>query len=190
MKINELVGYKSKPEYQVFKNPPTDRGNYPDVQMAAIAEKLNNMGYKKYNIGSGYYGQVYARPEDNFVVKIFRHDVGYTKFLEFIRSNINNPYVPKLKGKIIKLPNRYSIVRIEKLKKIDYELFSQIEFASYNDRNKPLIDEINKKYPGLLDFIDQLRNEVKNSQGKIGYDLHPGNMMMRGDTPVITDPFS
>jgi hypothetical protein len=190
MKIDELVGYKDKPEYKVFKNPPTDIGSYADAELTAIARKLNELGYKQYNIGTGYYAQVYARPEDNYVIKIFRPDVGYSTFLKFIRDNTNNPYVPKLKGKIIKLPNNYSVVRLEKLKRIDIDLFKKIDFASNNPQDKQLIDEINQTYPGLLQFIEKLKEEVRNSQGKLGYDLHRSNMMMRGDTPVVTDPFS
>lgn len=190
MKINELVGYKNKPEYQVFKNPPTNISNFADAELTAIAKKLDEIGYKQYKLGSGYYAQVYARPQDNYVVKIFRPDEGYQTFLEYIRKNANNPYVPKLKGKIIKLPNGYSLVRIEKLKPIDEDLWSEISLAAERPNDKDLVDKVDKKYPGLVKFIQSLK-WIANVDDRLGYDLHPGNMMIRDDgTPVVTDPFS
>jgi hypothetical protein len=189
MKIDELVGYKEKPEYKVFKNPPsTHPATDPTAHLRTIAAKLNALGYKQYNIGSGYYAYVYARPQDNYVIKIFREDPGYAAFLNYITKNANNPYVPKLKGKIIKLPNKYSIVRLEKLTRIDIDLFKKIEYAAFNEFDKQTIAEIEGQHPGLLDFVRSLRTLASHSN--VGFDLNRSNIMMRGDTPVITDPFA
>jgi hypothetical protein len=189
MKVNELVGYKQKPEYQVFKNPPPIKnGSGDSAQFLEVINKLNELGYKQYSIGSGYYAQVYARPQDNYVIKIFRDDPGYAAFLRYVTKNANNPYVPKLKGKVVNLPNKHSLVRLEKLKRIDVDLFKQIEYAAFNPHDKPLVNELNEKYPGLLDFVYSLR-ALANKDG-VGLDLNRNNMMMRGDTPVITDPFA
>jgi hypothetical protein len=189
MKINELVGYKNKPEYQAFKNPPSvEPGPGENDQLRAIAAKLNALGYKQYSIGAGYYAYVYARPQDNYVIKIFREDPGYAAFLNYITKNANNPYVPKLKGKIIKLPNKYSIVRLEKLTRIDIDLFKKIEYAAFNEFDKQTIAEIEGQHPGLLDFVRSLRTLASHSN--VGFDLNRSNIMMRGDTPVITDPFA
>lgn len=193
MKIDELIGFKNKPEYKLFKSPPTDytvNSITPTKvgELRAIAKKLDDLGYKQYSIGTGFYSQVYARPQDNFVIKIFREDKGYSTFLQYITQNSNNPYVPKLKGKIIKLPNDYYVIRLEKLKRMDNDLFKKIEWAANNDHDKPLIQELNDKYPGLLEFVRSLRQ--MSYDNKVMYDLHGGNMMMRGDTPVVTDPFA
>jgi hypothetical protein len=61
MRVNELTGYKSKPEYQAIKSGPL---------LFTLQKKLEELGYKKYMLGSGIFGIVYARPEDNFVLKI------------------------------------------------------------------------------------------------------------------------
>lgn len=189
MKVNELVGYKGKPEYNLFKSPPAPVAAIGrDSGLQGIVNKLDELGYRKYSIGSGYYAQVYARPEDNYVIKIFREDPGYARFLQFIKTQANNPYVPKLKGKIINLPNKYSLVRLEKLSRIDIDLFKKIEFAAFNPYDTELVSEINEKYPGLLKFIESLLDQTRG--GRIAFDLHRGNMMMRGDTPVIIDPFA
>jgi hypothetical protein len=189
MKVNELVGYKNKPEYQAFKNPPkVEPGPGENAQLQAIVDKLNELGYKQYNIGSGYYAYVYARPQDNYVIKVFREDPGYATFLNYVTKNANNPYVPKLKGKIIKLPNKYSIVRLEKLTRIDVDLFKKIEFAAFNEFDKQTVAEIEGQYPGLLDFVRSLIKMAHSND--VDYDLHRSNIMMRGDTPVIIDPFA
>lgn len=189
MKINELVGYKGKPEYQVFKNPPIENDKWTkNKQLKAIVNKLDDLGYKQYSLGFGYYAQVYARPQDDYVVKIFREDPGYAAFLHYVKKNANNPYVPKLKGKIIKLPNDYSIVRLEKLKRLNIDLFKKIEFAAFNEFDKHTVAEIEGQYPGLISFIRSLRKQA--AQSKYEFDLNPNNIMMRGDTPVVTDPFA
>lgn len=45
-----------------------------------------------------------------------------------------------------------------------------------------------KQFPGLYDIM----SEIKQLSVDKGFylDLHSGNLMFRGDTPVITDPFS
>lgn len=195
MKVNELVGYKNKPEYQAFASEPAtpkdlkswERDDAEIDKLESIVTKLNELGYKKYSIGQGFYARVYARPQDDYVIKIFRQDRGYTRFLQYINTNRNNPYVPKLRGKIIKLPNNFNLVRIEKLNFIPLDLFNQIKFADVYPQDK---EEINKSYPGLLDFIRELKEIAQYSGKTVHFDLHRNNMMMRGDTPVITDPFS
>lgn len=198
MKIDELVGYKNKPEYKAFASEPAtaqglkswERDDAEVSKMQTILNKLDDLGYKQYSLGSGFYARVYARPQDDFVIKIFRQDPGYSRFLNYVFEHAKNPYVPKLKGKIIKLPNNYSLVRIEKLKRIDVDLFNGILFAANNPHDKPLIKTVNQTYPGLLDFIAELKDMVKYSGNTIAFDLHRNNMMMRGETPVIIDPFA
>lgn len=198
MKINELIGYKNKPEYQAFASEPSnpkdlsswEREEADIDKLRSIVAKLNQLGYRQYSIGEGFYGRVYARPQDNYVIKIFRQDRGYTRFLQYIRENRTNPYVPKLRGKIIKLPNNFNLVRIEKLETIPYELWGEILFAANKPDDQNRTKDIDQRYPGLLAFIAELKEMVKYSGKTLHFDLHRNNMMMRGDTPVIIDPFS
>ena len=183
MKINELVGYKNKPEYKAVKDS--------DYIMALI-QKLENLGYEKYNLGSGLFGTVYARPEDDFVVKIFQPDRGYERYLNYMQSNKMNPYVPKLRGKPIKLPNNFTLVRIEKLKPIDMDLYEEIYFLIYkkNDESYPSIrKKFEQKYPQFINLLDEI-HLMSSNDNALRIDLHPGNIMMRDNLPVITDPFA
>lgn len=183
MKVNELVGYKNKPEYQAVKDSDYTRD---------LMKKLNDLGYEKYHIGSGVFGTVYSRPEDNYVVKIFQPDKGYKKYLDFMQTNWQNPYVPKLRGKPVKLPNGFTLVRIEKLKEIDMNLFTEINYLQYPKEGDHVYIAIRKKfeekYPQLLNFLAELKLMSSRGSG-IHLDLHPGNIMMRDNLPVVTDPF-
>ena len=183
MRVNELVGYKNKPEYQAVKD-----SDY----IVQLQKKLSNLGYEKYELGSGLYGTVYARPEDNFVIKIFSQDKGYSKYLNYMQTNKMNPYVPKIKGKPISLPNGFTLVRIEKLTSMPQDLFSEIGYLASNpDNTSPPFRRDRKKfedkYPQFLNFIDEIKAMAQNG---IALDLHRGNMMMRNTLPVITDPFT
>lgn len=186
MKVNELVGYKNKPEYQAVKDTGFMFG------YGGLKDKLDELGYKKYNLGSGLYASVYARPEDNFVIKIFSPDMGYKRYLDYMQTNIQNPYVPKLRGKPVKLPNNFTLVRIEKLKEIDMNLFTEIKYLQNPKEGDHVYRAVRKKfeekYPQFLNLLDDLKSMSKRGSG-LALDLHPGNIMMRGNLPVITDPF-
>lgn len=182
MKINELVGYKNKPEYKAVKDS--------DYIMALVS-KLENLGYKKYHLGNGIFGSVYARPEDDFVVKIFQPDRGYKRYLNYMQANRTNPYVPKLRGKPIKLPNGFTLVRIEKLDRIDSQLYNEIWFLLYKKKDiaYPVVrKKFEEKYPQFINLLDELQ-QMSDNDGNMAVDLHAGNIMMRGNLPVITDPF-
>jgi hypothetical protein len=182
MKVNELVGYKDKPEYKAVKD-----SDY----IMALMQKLEHLGYKKYNLGAGLFGTVYARPEDDFVVKIFQPDRGYQRYLNYMQSNKMNPYVPKLRGKPIKLPNNFTLVRIEKLKPIDMDLYKEIYYLIYkkNDIGYPVIRKnFEQRYPQFINLLDEIK-QMSDNDGALSIDLHPGNIMMRDNLPVITDPF-
>ena len=182
MKIGELVGYKNKPEYQAVRD-----SDY----ITALIKNLENLGYKKYHLGSGIFGSVYARPEDNFVVKIFQPDRGYKRYLDYMQSNTMNPYVPKLRGKPIKLPNNFTLVRLEKLTPIDSALHNEIMYL-LKPKDDAMYKSIRKsfegKYPQFLNFLHDIQNIAQRGSG-FALDIHHGNIMMRNNLPVITDPF-
>lgn len=183
MKINELVGYKNKPEYQAVRD-----SDY----ITALMQKLNNLGYQKYYLGSGIFGSVYARPEDNFVVKVFQPDKGYQRYLNYMQSNKMNPYVPKLRGKPIKLPNNFTLVRLEKLTPITTALHDEIMYLLKPKEDamyKAIRKSFEEKYPQFLNFLHEIQDISKRGSG-LALDIHSGNIMMRNNLPVITDPFA
>jgi hypothetical protein len=115
--------------------------------------------------------------------------MGYKKYLDYMQNNKMNPYVPKLRGKPVKLPNNFTMVRLEKLTPISQDLFSEIGYLASNPDNTSLPfrrdrKKFEDKYPQFLNFIDELR-----ATPNVKLDLHPGNIMMRNNLPVVTDPF-
>lgn len=182
MKINELVGYKAKPEYAAVKD---------SFYITDLMKKLNQLGYQKYFLGAGIFGTVYARPEDDYVIKIFQPDKGYKRYLDYMQTNRMNPYVPKLRGKPIKLPNGLTMVRIEKLKEIDPKLYNEISYlkAGKDDvMSQAVRRSFEQRYPQFLNLLDDLKMMSNRGTG-LALDLHGGNIMMRDNLPVITDPF-
>jgi hypothetical protein len=184
MKIDELTGYRKHPLYDILSN---------STSMAEFVENLKANGYQKYLIGEGWYSGVFARPEDRYVIKIFQKDPGYEYFLTYMKSNQHNPHVPKIKGKPVRFLKKYTIVRLEKLRAVgahqkDYDVFQRIRDYVYDHSSTKapaLLNQqwIEKTYPQLPEILDSL------AQNRHSLDLHQGNVMFRGDVPVITDPY-
>jgi hypothetical protein len=186
MRLSELKGYKNEPLYIILQN---------STNISEFIENLEANNYKEYMIGSGFFSGVFARPQDNYVIKIFQNDKGYNKFLKYILQNQNNPHIPKIKGKPITLLKKYKIVRIEKL--------SPITTPEQEEIFNKLYHYINRKYPnGKADNQSEIKYTIKNKypniipileimiDNKTILDFHKENMMFRGDTPVITDPYA
>ena len=185
MRISELLGYKSRPEYRAVKDSEFIFG------YGGLKDKLTDLGYRQYEMGSGLYGLVYARPEDDYVVKIFAPDQGYRRYLDYMQSNLQNPYVPKLRGRPVKLPRGFTLVRIEKLREIDAKLYNEIRYLEtprgdvmYRAARKQFED----RYPQFLNLLDELK-DISGRDSRIAFDIHSGNIMQRGSLPVVTDPF-
>ena len=179
MRISELKGIKNTEEYRVLKQSRYAR----DLEI-----KLNELGYEDYYLGSGIYGVVYARPQDNYVLKLFKSEHGYNSYIKFMKKHSDSPYVPKIKGRIIKLPNYFYLIKLERLNRVPYKIWKEIHSYMNEYASTEEIEEFDKKYPGLGKLIKQLKSYGKKH--KVDLDLHDENIMMRGTTPVITDPFS
>jgi hypothetical protein len=86
--------------------------------------------------------------------------------------------------------SRYTLVRIEKLTEMpmdDYMAVNHFLFSSSPMLVKVSTYELDKKFPGLTAFLTELKANAKLEQ--MGLDLHMGNIMMRGNTPVVIDPY-
>lgn len=119
-------------------------------------------------IGTGNYAAVYGHPSYPYVVKVFMKDTAYLRWLDYAKKNQNNPYVPKVKGKVVRISNNFMAVRLERLTPAPAEMESW-QFKE----NDPHLEKV-------LDFFDENAKLL---------DLHMGNVMARGKQPVIVDPF-
>jgi len=196
MKINELTGFRNHPIYQIALN---SRSVYH------FETNMKDQGYSKHILGSGLYGVVFEKPGTDFVYKLFDvDDYGYKAYLDFTRQNQNNIHIPKI-GKPLKLKigkiNAY-IVKLERLEELNlsnpkheqqYKLIiSIISSLEKIKTNNPMrtgamnfLKKVDKTDPDLVNIIADI-NDISTSE----MDMHPGNVMMRGNTIVITDPYA
>jgi len=141
-----------------------------------IEKFMKENGFSK--LGSGKYASVFGNPNYNFVVKVFLKDAAFLRWYEFIKANQSNPYVPKIRGKIMKLSDLIFGMRIEKLTSFNGGGKFMDEYRKWKSDNKYRSGD--KNIDSILDHFD------KNSKL---LDLHGDNMMMRGKQDVVIDPY-
>ena len=156
--------------------------------------------------GEGASAHVFIHDSYPYALKIFNKDNAYVSWFNFCRENQDNPFVPKIRGKVLKIKNGVYACRVEKL---DNWNFSKI---SLNDASKIFLDALKKgvfvhrrtdeidfsKYIGLdknLDkvlkfFYKTLSMPVNDFRNDVVLDLHHNNFMLRGNQIVIIDPFA
>ncbi len=120
--------------------------------MKTITVKQNHSQYLHHlsgkrikKIGEGAYAKVFQHPtHKDVVVKVFTDvDASYLKYIQWCEKNQHNPYVPKLKGELVKcihhpskkdieiygaFPSVYYIVFLEKLKSLSTEETSMAHY--------------------------------------------------------------
>ena len=171
-----------------------------------LADWLKERDFKK--LGEGLYSSVFQSQTENFVVKINNGDIdeGYLEFLDFCRKT-KSPHLPKI-GTVKKYENWY-IIFIEKLEPSnlsrwintdllnffssyrgdDWDSFEKVYNALLLPNGSPFNDDsVKKQFFELSNLVTLFEGYSDN--GTIINDLHSNNIMMRGDTYVITDPIS
>lgn len=153
---------------------------------------LYKAGYSK--IGSGAYAEVYGKPGDNHVLKLFAHnDYAYQKFINMVIQNPNQHF-PSFKGKMMKITPEYYAIRTELLDSLtgDYiDILAEIRHYIYDciEHGKSRMIDINKlekMQPGIAEACDLLVKFIKGTTASL--DLHKHNAMLRGNTIVFIDP--
>ena len=149
-------------------------------------EMLAKYGFEE--IGSGGFGYVFANEKYPYVLKLFFRDSAYLKWFNFCRENQDNPYVPQIKGKYMRVvPNEeVYAVRMERLKPTEF-------FIPYQKLER----QIGKRYEilyggGELDSDDPYLDSIVTFlyEGvNFMLDLHRNNVMQRENGQlVIIDP--
>lgn len=204
MKIQELKSVSS--DLDKIIDPDIDQ----ELNLNRIVFYLKKEGFEP--IGRGSYSYVLEHPYLNYLLKVFKHDSGYLKFLEFCRSR-NSKHLPEFIGKIMKsekFKNFYA-VRIEKLKFTNQpmmplydEIFNilkkQFKFnIKINQENleniyKQILENPKtKKYSDILtlEFLKTILELFDYGfKNNLSLDLNEMNTMQRNDgTIVIIDPF-
>ena len=163
------------------------------------AEKiLTDHGYER--VAGGTYAVVYGKPGANTVLKlVHKKDVAYLAFVKMALENQSNPHFPRFSSKLIRLNDDYKAVRMERLTPgkgaednyrsfiaygLDLYFARKGNWNSMVDHAKESIRNAFEKNPKLQEACDIM---IKSLSQYVN-DLHPGNVMFRGDTLVITDP--
>lgn len=129
-------------------------------------------------LGSGKYGSVFSHPKYPYVLKIFMKDSAYLRWIKFAMDNKNNPYVPKIRGKVVKITPMIYAIRLEKLTPGSFTgPFADAYRKWQKDKNYKSDD---KNIQEVLDYFGKNKNLL---------DLHGENIMMRGNQLVVIDPF-
>jgi len=171
---------------------------------------LYNAGYEQ--VGEGYYAEVFARPDDKYVLKLFDYrDAQYRKFVAMAMNN-RNPHYPQFRGKLIKVAAEYYAVRMEMLSPLSntgagwnsksdvIRAITRYCWEYWNESCAPsaqkllnptspeiTIDELEKHQPGIKQACKNIVDILSNINQ---LDIHGDNVMMRGNVLVITDPVS
>ena len=190
MRINEL---KKPNEITAFRHLMKNQGSLTGWR-DEIDQFMEKYGFKE--VGSGAYATVFINDDYPFALKIFMKDSGYVEWLKFCKANQDNPFVPKVRGNLVKIYKTVYAVRMEKLKPIVLSDFSKliVDNELNNLYYKNVLIKREKIQNNTIDltgnkYIDSII-EIFKRNSKI-LDLHSGNMMKRDDGQiVIIDPFS
>ena len=186
---------KSKPsKLSNYKNALKNK-SYPEELMSYLEQ--NNFS----RIGEGRYGAIYSSDTDKIVIKIDKgkKDPAYMRFADFCHQN-KSIHLPKM-GKIREFDG-FFVLPMEKLEKgsgkdfTDASIWMNMIFSEYhNEEAEPEYSQYDNSLPskyrsqkdGLIDIIIKLANYRSEDHM---FDLHDGNIMSRGDTLVIIDPYA
>lgn len=206
MRIRELAPVRGNSAYPVAKQikPEWDwddpsvvdkDGNplsYPRDKFNNLVQALEKQGWRK--LGSGVFAQVLEHPKFPYVIKMFANDPAYMRYFNWARQNQDNPHVPKIRGKFIKIANDVYAIRMEKLIQLpQYNDPMFVDYVSPELKHRTLgyifdpknYDYLKENYPKLYEVIAAINSMVKYT------DIHSENVMMRKDgTLVITDPMA
>lgn len=182
------------------------------LQEERLADYLKRL-VKSHNVkqlGGGAYSQVFQHPEfGNVITKVYTaKDTKYARYLKWVMSNQNNPYVPQIIEQVkYKSPtgDAYNIVFMEKLEPVKrarqymdawlgaFEGITKEEETGLYDAIKAMnmvamFSQLRKLIPKYGDEdLKKVWNHIKTF-GARSMDLHPGNVMLKGKQLVITDP--
>lgn len=166
-----------------------------------LVKFLKKQGYEL--LGDGAFSDVFAKPGEKFVLKVIRRNANEDCYLQYVKAlqGKTNPHFPKI-GRIREYKTEagmtWYVIPVERLKRVTPPVFRKrpdcIFAYSYEAYSKPAslknvhpvdYDEMVEKYPQLVEALKFIHSTFT---GQCDMDLHSGNMMLRGDTLVLTDP--
>ena len=183
-------------------------------KILAVTNLMESKGFRK--IGYGSYAAIYQGRRDNTVVKFFEPDNCYKQYVKLITKHQTNPHFPKIK-KLVRFKKKpfsglYAL-KMESLKALTDEEYREnlgfhcytvtkiqthpnslnLSFSIAAHTHKLSVPEIKDKAlewaKENLDFAKCIDLIAKGMKTNCREDLHQGNIMKRGSTWVIIDPY-
>lgn len=193
MRLNELVGVKN-----IVKD--VNHRNY-------LERDLLSHGFSP--LGSGTKGTVYGHHKLPYVLKVFdKRDTYYLRYIKMCAGQ-NNPHLPKIVGRPVKVNDDLFAVRLKALrpwkegntptdKAIRWIAYiDQVDWrselaAEYSNEDRPFVEQYFKTWPQLPAALDLIFNFAKTLPN-VQVDMFSENVMLDIDNNnclVITDPVS
>lgn len=197
MKISELKGVKQHIS--------------PDAARSDVDYQLRKAGFEP--LGSGASATVWHVPGKPYVLKLFdSHDTPYLSFVDLAKHSNFNPYFPMFRGSPVRITPQVHAIRMERLKPMqlnwasalqrgfrvimealplgsDWQAEISSESSEFSAQEKRDVRLALRKWPRLSEAADLL-SHMYSAHESAHWDLHHENVMMRGSTPVFTDPFA
>jgi hypothetical protein len=216
MRINELVtlpnsfaGFAN----EIKKYRETNRRGMIDVS-EDLVNAIEKLGFT--SVGHGTFANAFEHPTKGYIIKVsIVDDVGYNAFLKMAYRS-GNPHFPKIIGKPTIYRNQFLVTRMEKLARIDDNAtWKKVRLETsktlqtiltgnelQNVASSPWFDrtvltgtdgyeedDFTRKYPDWHEAIENIV-AIYRSVPDFRIDLHRGNIMARGNVPVVIDPLA
>ena len=195
--IDELRGYRNDPWYSAAQKElaPANMktASERDMAMEKLTDYLETQGFK--HIGQGSFSEIYLKQGYPWMFKLWSHDPAYLWWITWAAKHQDNPNVPRVKGLPMRIAKDTYVVRLEKLRGLvrrdgnlskGYDRLAYLvdRIESVDDLSKEDLQWIRSEYPGVYDIL----RVIQRAGSDFVVDLHGDNIMLRGQTPVITDP--
>ena len=184
-----LTELRKPPEIDIFKNSKEVKNlkavdSRNEKWRKSLPDLFQHYGFSQ--VGEGKFGSVFINEEYPYALKIFMKDTAYLKFLNFVKQNPDNKYLPKIKGKVLKITPMVMAVRLEKLT-------PAAGGSKFGNFFKMCLDP-EDFLEGYME-LDSISKDDKDAvsicnflvENKKICDIHRGNIMMRGQTPILID---
>ena len=160
--------------------------------------KLFDIGFDRLGHGGFYgsYGGVFTKAGLDYGLKIFENlDLAYAAYVHYCQDNLGDIHLPKFRGKLMKVNDDYSAIRVElltppKLENYRHELIETMSDAYYQFREGyegPEAKQLRKLDSSLANSVEKL---AKTFMFQFRPDLNWRNVMMRGNVYVMSDPLA
>lgn len=208
MKLHNLLWEKftdidAELNSELARPGPVTRRDYPTVEAdrQRISDYIKAQGWSY--LGHGAFSVSFTKSDTPWVMKVMTEtDPGYIRFYSLAKRS-DNPHFPEVgRMGVLKIPLGGKIVPVHvvMLEKLNdspprgvVDIRSDISLYAESPSRFPLSKSITDRFPELESALNEL---VGLKSKKVSYsdqpmyriDLHSGNIMYRGNTPVIIDP--